>query len=163
MSSLQWPVLHIRSTYLYGSEAITYVKAILWEVTEPAQWVTKQPPTPPPHNRQPSPTLYGSITLPIWKRTLPVRWLNYYTYHKQKCFILTLEVACSSLTHYQLHLHTWESPGPAPLPKILKPRLLLKKTLTELADEKSSSLGPGSGADKSPPGLKNGCENQVWD
>ena len=47
--------------YLYGSEAITYLNAILWVVTEPALWVIKLP--PPPHYRQPSPTLYGSITI----------------------------------------------------------------------------------------------------
>jgi hypothetical protein len=33
--------------YLYGSEAITYLTAILWVVTEPAQWVIRLPPHPP--------------------------------------------------------------------------------------------------------------------
>ncbi len=44
--------------YLYGSEAITYLSAILWVVTEPAIWVIRLPPTP--HYRQPSPPVYGS-------------------------------------------------------------------------------------------------------
>ncbi len=46
--------------YLFGSEAITYLNAFLWVVTEPALWVIRLPPTP--HYRQPSPSLYGSIT-----------------------------------------------------------------------------------------------------
>jgi hypothetical protein len=32
--------------YLYGSEAITYLNAFLWVVTEPALRVIKPPPTP---------------------------------------------------------------------------------------------------------------------
>jgi hypothetical protein len=46
--------------YLYGSEAITYLSAVLWVVTEPALWVIRL--TPTPHYRQPSPPVYGSIT-----------------------------------------------------------------------------------------------------
>ncbi len=46
--------------YLYGSEAITYLSAILWVVTKPALWIIRLPPIP--HYRQPSPTVYGSIT-----------------------------------------------------------------------------------------------------
>ncbi len=46
--------------YLYGLEAITYLSAILWVVTDPALWVIRLPPTP--HYRQPSPLVYGSIT-----------------------------------------------------------------------------------------------------
>ncbi len=45
---------------LYGLKAITYLKAILWVVTEPAVLVTTLP--PPPTTGSPPPTLYGSIT-----------------------------------------------------------------------------------------------------
>ncbi len=45
--------------YLYGSEAVTYLNALLWVATEPAVWVIW---LPPPHNRQPYNPLYGSIT-----------------------------------------------------------------------------------------------------
>jgi hypothetical protein len=47
--------------YLYGSEAITYFNAILRVAAEPAAQHYQTPP-PPPHDRQPSPSLYGSIT-----------------------------------------------------------------------------------------------------
>ncbi len=60
--------------YLYGSEAISYLSAILWVVTEPALWVIRMPPTP--HYRQPSPPSS------IWKSTLV--WLNYHTYVKNQ-------------------------------------------------------------------------------
>ncbi len=46
--------------YLYGSEAITYLSALLWVVTEPALWVARLPPTPP--LRAALPPVYGSIT-----------------------------------------------------------------------------------------------------
>ncbi len=46
--------------YLSGSEAITYLSAKIWVVTEPALWVITLPPAP--HYRQPSPPVYGSIT-----------------------------------------------------------------------------------------------------
>ncbi len=36
---------------LYGSEAITYLEAILWVVTEPTLWVCPHPPPPTPHYR----------------------------------------------------------------------------------------------------------------
>ncbi len=45
--------------YLYGSEAVTYLNALLWVATEPAVSVIWLP--PPSHN-QPSLPLYGSIT-----------------------------------------------------------------------------------------------------
>ncbi len=32
--------------YMYGSEAITYLSAILWVVTQPLLWVIRLPPTP---------------------------------------------------------------------------------------------------------------------
>jgi hypothetical protein len=60
--------------YLYGSEAITYLNAFLWLVTESAP--------PPPHYRQPSPSLYGSITFTLLKENSTVVWLNYHTYVK---------------------------------------------------------------------------------
>jgi hypothetical protein len=43
--------------YLYGSEAITYLSAILWVVTEPAPWEIWLP--PPPTTGSPSPPVYG--------------------------------------------------------------------------------------------------------
>ncbi len=50
--------------YLYGSEAITYLNAFFWVVTEPGQHnESSDCPHPPPY-RQPSPSLYGSITSP---------------------------------------------------------------------------------------------------
>jgi hypothetical protein len=44
----------------YGSEAITYLNAFLWVVTEPALRVIRLP--PPPSAGSPPPSLYGSIT-----------------------------------------------------------------------------------------------------
>ena len=61
--------------YLYGPETITYLTAILWVVTEPALWVIKLPPTP--HSRQPSPTLYGSITFTHLEENFSVVKLPY--------------------------------------------------------------------------------------
>ncbi len=46
----------------YGSEAITYLNAFLWVVTEPALRVIRLPPHPPPPAGSPPPSLYGSIT-----------------------------------------------------------------------------------------------------
>jgi hypothetical protein len=46
--------------FLYGSEAITYLNAILWVVTEPAVLVITLP--PPPTTGSPPPTMYASIT-----------------------------------------------------------------------------------------------------
>ncbi len=47
--------------YLYDSEAITYLNAFLWVVTEPALWVIRLPPSPT--TGSPPPSLYGSITI----------------------------------------------------------------------------------------------------
>ncbi len=44
--------------YLYGSEAVTYLNALLRMVKEPALWVVY----PIPTTGQPSPFLYISIT-----------------------------------------------------------------------------------------------------
>jgi len=65
--------------YLYGSEAITYLNAVLWVVTGPVLEVIRLP--PPPTRGSPPPSLYGSITF-IWKRTLV--WLNYHSYVKKQ-------------------------------------------------------------------------------
>ncbi len=46
--------------YLYGSEAITYLSAILWVVTEPALRVIRLSPAPNTGSRPPF--LYGSMT-----------------------------------------------------------------------------------------------------
>jgi hypothetical protein len=46
--------------FLYGSEAITYLNAILWVVTEPAVWVITLP--PPPTTGSPPLSMYISIT-----------------------------------------------------------------------------------------------------
>jgi hypothetical protein len=46
--------------YLYGSEAITYLNAFLWVVTERVTMSHQTAPTP--HFRQPPPSLYGNIT-----------------------------------------------------------------------------------------------------
>ncbi len=48
-------VWHTCQAFLYVSEAIIYLKAILWVVTEPALLVIRLPPSLPP-------SLYGSIT-----------------------------------------------------------------------------------------------------
>jgi hypothetical protein len=62
--------------YLYGSEAITYLSAILWVDTEPAIWVIRLPPTP--HYRQPPPPpLYGSITFSHLKENFSMVKLPY--------------------------------------------------------------------------------------
>ncbi len=54
--------------YMYGSDAITYLSALLWVVTEPALWVIGLPPTP--HYRQPSPLVYGRITFTQLKENI---------------------------------------------------------------------------------------------
>ena len=61
--------------YLYGSEAITYLSAILWVVTEPAQWVIRPPSTP--HYKQPSPPVYGSIAFTHLKENFSMVKLPY--------------------------------------------------------------------------------------
>ncbi len=64
--------------YLYGSEAITYLSAILWVVTEPALWVIRLPPPPP--DRQPAPPpppVYGSITFTHLKENFSMVKLPY--------------------------------------------------------------------------------------
>jgi hypothetical protein len=61
--------------YLYGSEAIPYLSAILWVVTEPALWVIRLPPTP--HYRQPSPYVYGIITFTHLKENFSMVKLLY--------------------------------------------------------------------------------------
>ncbi len=66
--------------YLYGSEAITYLSAILWVVAESALWVIRLPPTP--HYRQPSPPVYGSITFTHLKENFSM--LNNHTYVKNQ-------------------------------------------------------------------------------
>ncbi len=49
--------------YLYSSEDITYLNAILWVVTEPALWDSRLPPCPTYiTGRFPPPPFYGSIT-----------------------------------------------------------------------------------------------------
>ncbi len=47
--------------YLYGSEAITYLKSILWVVTKPSLCVIRLP--QPPLQAALPPPLYGSITI----------------------------------------------------------------------------------------------------
>ncbi len=49
--------------YLYGSEAIIYLKAILWVVTKPALYVIRLPQPPLQAALPPHPPLYGSITI----------------------------------------------------------------------------------------------------
>ena len=61
--------------YLYGSEAITYLSAILWVVTEPALWAIRLP--PPPHYRQSSPPVYDSITFTHLKENFSMVKLPY--------------------------------------------------------------------------------------
>jgi hypothetical protein len=50
----------IYRVFLYGSETITYLNAILYVITEPAVWVITL--LPPPNTGSPPPTLYGTIT-----------------------------------------------------------------------------------------------------
>ncbi len=61
--------------YLYGLEAITYLSAILWVVTEPALWVIGLPPTP--HYRQPFLPMYGGITFTHLKENFSMVKLPY--------------------------------------------------------------------------------------
>ncbi len=67
--------------YLYGSEAITYLNAILQVIIEPALWVIRLPLPPPPppsqHYRQPSLPLYGSITFTHWEENSSLVKLPY--------------------------------------------------------------------------------------
>ena len=58
--------------YLYGSEAITYLNAIFWVVTELALWVIKL--RPPFTTGRPPPLCMAALPSPIWKKT-PV-WLK---------------------------------------------------------------------------------------
>ncbi len=59
--------------YLYGLEAITYLIAILWVVTEQAPWVIRLPPT----KGSPTPPGYGSITLTHLKENFSMIKLPY--------------------------------------------------------------------------------------
>ncbi len=61
--------------YPYGSEAITHLSAILWEVAEPALWVIRLPPIP--HYRQPSPPVNGIITFTHLKENFSMVRLPY--------------------------------------------------------------------------------------
>jgi hypothetical protein len=66
--------------YLYGSEAITYLSAFLWVVTEPALWVIR---LPPPHTTgSPPPSLYGSITFTHLEENSSM--VNYHTFVKKQ-------------------------------------------------------------------------------
>ncbi len=58
--------------YVYGSETITYLNALLWVVTGSALWVIKMPQTPIKDSSLP---FCIAATSPIWKTTLV--WLNY--------------------------------------------------------------------------------------
>ncbi len=62
--------------YLYGSEAINYLSAILWVATEPASTIGHQT-APTPHYRQPSPPVYGSITFTQLKENFSMVKLPY--------------------------------------------------------------------------------------
>jgi hypothetical protein len=60
--------------YVYGSEAITYLSAILWVVIEPA---LSHQAAPTPQYRQPSPHVYGSITFTHLKENFSMVKLPY--------------------------------------------------------------------------------------
>ncbi len=60
--------------YLYGSEAITYLNAFLWVLTEPVLWVMRLP--PPPTIGTPPPSLYDSLTFAHLEENSTVVWLN---------------------------------------------------------------------------------------
>ncbi len=60
--------------YLYGSEAITYLNAILWVVTEPALWVIR---LAPPPLQAALPLVYGSITFTHLKENFSMVKLPY--------------------------------------------------------------------------------------
>ncbi len=68
--------------FLYGSEAITYLNAILWVVTVLQSQQYESSHCPHPHYRQPSPALYGSITFTHLKENFV--WLNYHTYFEKQ-------------------------------------------------------------------------------
>jgi hypothetical protein len=60
--------------YLYGSEAIIYLSAILWEVTEP---VLIRLPPPPTTGSPPPPPVYGSIAFTHFKENFSMVKLPY--------------------------------------------------------------------------------------
>ncbi len=66
---------------MYSSEAITYLNAILWVVTESALLGIRLP--PPPTTGSPPPSLYGSITFTHLEENSIVL-LNYHPYVKNK-------------------------------------------------------------------------------
>ncbi len=68
--------------YLYGSEAITYLNAIIWVVIEPAIWVIRLP--LPTTIGSTTPSLYGSITFTHLEENSSTVKLNYYTYVKKQ-------------------------------------------------------------------------------
>ncbi len=66
--------------YLYGSEAITYLNAFLWVVTEPASTMS--------HLTAPHPLLQAALPLFVWQHNLHPfgrqLWLNYHTMLKAR-------------------------------------------------------------------------------
>ncbi len=66
--------------FLYGSESITYLNAILWVVPDPTVWVITLPPLRT--TGSPPPLCMAALPSPIGKRTLV--WLNYRTYFKKQ-------------------------------------------------------------------------------
>jgi hypothetical protein len=67
-------------TYLSGSEAITYLNAIL-EWLQSQQFESSDFPNPHYRQHPPPPPRMAAEPSPIWKRTLV--WLNYHTYGKK--------------------------------------------------------------------------------
>ncbi len=68
--------------FLYGSEAITYLNAILWVVTEPAVLFITLPPPPPPLQASLPHFVWQHYLLPFERELL--YGLNYHSYFKKQ-------------------------------------------------------------------------------
>jgi hypothetical protein len=76
--------------YLYGEINMTFLKPILYTVTEPSQpstvrnvMPTKPPPLPPGSPGSPPPLYMASVPLPFG-REKKITWFNFYLFKKRK-------------------------------------------------------------------------------
>ncbi len=102
MTNLLWPVLNIRCTCMV--QKTSHMWMLYFEWLQSQHYESSD--CPHPHYRQPSPSLYGSITFTHLKRFLV--WLNYPTYVKKQRENLYGYIKQLSLNHVSIiGLNTW--------------------------------------------------------